>query len=222
MKKILLVVMCIFTFSNSTPLTISPVEIPDEFSGIYKATNYVLVYNGVTYTYNESELEGTYMLVGKDGTYSSTALINGVMATTFGYITSYTSTSVTTTNILDGSSKTESYQLSNDILTMSSSDLTSSYTLSAKKVIQVDMQSSTNVNITTTYLDSLPSGWTLSGTNSSISDLKIFDNVQVIWIYNNKEWNAYSPNLSMSQNIQNSNIDIITTIPQNSGVWIYK
>lgn len=222
MFKVFIFLTSIIMFLNSAPITVSPVKVPDELTGLYKATSFVLRYNGTNYIYNEYDLEGTYMMLGKDGTYSSTALINGTMATTFGYITNYTSSSVTYTNILDGTSITESYQFSNNILTMSSSGLNTSYTMTAKKVLQVATQPSNNSNITMTYLNSLSSGWTLIGTQSSITDLTVFNNVQIIWIHHNGIWSAYSSIASINQNILNANIPIISAIPENNGIWILK
>jgi len=91
------------------------------------------------------------------------------------------------------------------------------------EVIQILNNKSDNINsITTNIIESMQSGWTLSGTNSSITDMSIFDNTSIIWIYKNNSWSAYSSNETIIQNIKNANISLINSIPANSGIWIYK
>ena len=77
-------------------------------------------------------------------------------------------------------------------------------------------------NISSTMIDTLPANWTLIGTASDITDMSVFDNAKIIWIYTNGKWKAYSPNDTTKNTIQNASIDMITTIPANSGIWVFK
>jgi len=78
----------------------------------------------------------------------------------------------------------------------------------------------------TTYMEisNLSTGWNLIGTKSGLSDLSIFSSANTVWIYNNStsSWSAYSPNSTTMSAINKSNIDVISTIPANSGIWVYK
>ena len=79
--------------------------------------------------------------------------------------------------------------------------------------------------ITQIDIDNLSSGWNLVGTILPITDLSIFANSKIIWIYNNdtSSWSAYSP-ITQTMGVINSasKISAITTIPANSGVWVLK
>lgn len=81
----------------------------------------------------------------------------------------------------------------------------------------------TEINtITASSVDAMQSGWTLSGTANEITDMNIFNNASLIWIYNNGSWSAYSSNTTMIQKIQDANIPLVNSIPANSGIWVNK
>lgn len=85
------------------------------------------------------------------------------------------------------------------------------------------INSKSNLNsMTASKVDSMQSGWTLSGTANEITDMSIFNNASIVWVYNNSSWSAYSSNTTMQQKIQNANIPLINSIPDNSGIWIKK
>ncbi len=74
-------------------------------------------------------------------------------------------------------------------------------------------------------LTSLTSGWTLLGTPIEITDLSVFDNVNLVWIYDKDSttpWSAYSSNQTTKQAIEDTNIPLINSIPANSGIWVNK
>ena len=79
--------------------------------------------------------------------------------------------------------------------------------------------------ITTSSLDALRDGWTLTSSAFDINDLSLFDNVAIIWIFNSstQKWGAYSSNAEVMSSVEASNaIEIITSIPAGSGIWIKK
>lgn len=72
------------------------------------------------------------------------------------------------------------------------------------------------------FVDALPlSDWSLVGTGKEINDMSIFDNAYIVWIFNNGEWNVYSPIELLKEKIDD-NFTTITKIPANSGIWILK
>jgi predicted outer membrane repeat protein len=75
-------------------------------------------------------------------------------------------------------------------------------------------------------ISQLTTGWTLTGTPMEITDLSIFDSAKLIWIYDKDSttpWSAYSHDTNTMSNISDSSdIGTITTIPANSGIWVYK
>jgi len=64
--------------------------------------------------------------------------------------------------------------------------------------------------------------WYLSGTTAQITDLSIFDNVQIIFIYQDNKFKAYAPDITTRQTLQDKGYEILTYIPANSGIWIKK
>ena len=72
-------------------------------------------------------------------------------------------------------------------------------------------------------LSKLSKGWNLIGTITPIDNLSIFNNAKIIWVYdsNNKSWSAYSSNSETMNAINNAGINAITSIPANSGIWVF-
>ena len=81
---------------------------------------------------------------------------------------------------------------------------------------------STTENITTEYINNLDTGWTLTGTAKNITDLTVFESAKTVWIYSNGSWSAYSSNQTTQQAIKDANINILTSISANSGIWVLK
>jgi hypothetical protein len=82
-----------------------------------------------------------------------------------------------------------------------------------------------DIELTAKRISLLTKGWSLIGTEFEIIDLSIFDDVTMIWIYNNStlKWGAYSSNSSIKEKIKNdTDIELITRIPTKSGIWIQK
>jgi len=77
-------------------------------------------------------------------------------------------------------------------------------------------------NITTEYINNLDTGWTLTGTAKNITDLTVFESAKTVWIYSNGLWSAYSSNQTTQQAIKDANINILTSISTNSGIWVLK
>ena len=79
----------------------------------------------------------------------------------------------------------------------------------------------TSPMITKAYLSSLSSGWHLLGATSDIVDMSLFDDMDIVWSYDNsdKKWNAYSMDTSK---ITNAGYGIIYSISKGSGFWVYK
>lgn len=72
-------------------------------------------------------------------------------------------------------------------------------------------------------INELAIGWSLISTNTVLSDLTIFNDVKVIWIYVSGAWYGWSPDLEILEQIQSSeNHQVIESIPAKSGIWILK
>lgn len=85
--------------------------------------------------------------------------------------------------------------------------------------------SKTDVDLAPSKISSLGSGWTLTSTPFEITDLSVFDAVSAVWVYNNSTatWSAYSSNATTRQKIIDSpTVNLLTTIPAGSGVWVQK
>lgn len=67
-------------------------------------------------------------------------------------------------------------------------------------------------------IKSLPSGWSLIGTSYEISDLSIFDEVKIVWYWDNG-WKAYSSVYDLSMHI---NVNSLGKIDTNKGFWVFK
>jgi len=64
--------------------------------------------------------------------------------------------------------------------------------------------------------------WYLSGTTSAITDMSVFDDVQLLFIYKDGEYQAYSKDQDTLSTLQEHNYKIINSIPAKSGIWIKK
>ena len=81
------------------------------------------------------------------------------------------------------------------------------------------------IEVTPSSIETLDTGWTLSSTPFEITDLSVFDSVNLVWIYNSvtNSWSAYSSDAdTMSAINASSSIGTITTIPAGSGIWVLK
>jgi len=85
------------------------------------------------------------------------------------------------------------------------------------------LKSSSGNTITASDINALQSGWNLIGTITPIDNLSIFNNAKIIWVYdsNSKSWSAYSSNTETMKAINNTGINAITSIPANSGIWVF-
>ncbi|MDD2905079.1 MAG: hypothetical protein PHC74_02175, partial [Sulfurimonas sp.] len=82
-----------------------------------------------------------------------------------------------------------------------------------------------NMELTPSNIASLSTGWTLISTPFAITDLSVFDSAAIVWVYNNtaSSWSAYSSNAAMRQKIiDNASVNLLTTVPAGSGVWVQK
>lgn len=64
--------------------------------------------------------------------------------------------------------------------------------------------------------------WYLTGTTSAITDLSIFNDMEILFIYQDGIFKAYSPTLSTREILQKKGYEIFNSIPANSGIWIKK
>lgn len=76
--------------------------------------------------------------------------------------------------------------------------------------------------LTKEMIDNYPTGWSLVGSSEAVEDLSLFDDVSLVWKWNNGTWEAYSNNPYTKTLIENSNFSEIQTIEPNSGFWIKK
>lgn len=74
-------------------------------------------------------------------------------------------------------------------------------------------------------INSLPSGWSLVGSGCAITNLDMFDNIGIVWYWDNIEqkWLAYSHNITTKTAIENlENVQLLNKIDSKKGFWIYK
>jgi hypothetical protein len=74
---------------------------------------------------------------------------------------------------------------------------------------------------TSEKVENLSSGWTLNGTANKISDLTVFDSANIVWIFENGVWKAWSSDSAMKTKIENG-AELLNEIPKDSGFWIQK
>jgi hypothetical protein len=75
---------------------------------------------------------------------------------------------------------------------------------------------------TKSFVDSLGTGWSLSGTCENITDLSIFADVKTVWSWNGSSWSIYSPIDTVKELIKKYSISQLTGISAKSGFWINK
>jgi len=63
------------------------------------------------------------------------------------------------------------------------------------------------------HIESLPSGWSLAGTSTSVADLSIFNSAKIIWFYKSNKWYQYEPSKGTQLNMSIKSYD---------GFWVYK
>ena len=72
-------------------------------------------------------------------------------------------------------------------------------------------------------INELTLGWSLISTSSAITELTMFSDVKVIWIYVDGAWQGWSSDQTILQQIElDENYNVITSIPNNSGIWVLK
>jgi hypothetical protein len=72
-------------------------------------------------------------------------------------------------------------------------------------------------------VENLSNGWFFKGTGKEITNLKIFDSVKIVWIFEDGVWKAWSSVSSLKSAIEvDSEIELLNTIPKDSGFWILK
>jgi len=83
------------------------------------------------------------------------------------------------------------------------------------------VESSRKAVLDKTFIDSLPLGWHLVGTSEAIIDMSIFDNVDMVWMFEDGEWKWYTTNEFYGP-ILEAMYPKIRAIKPLSGVWVYK
>ena len=106
--------------------------------------------------------------------------------------------------------------VSKDDLNASVADAISNGLTQGKQYVQdnlseFDLVSKPTIEVSPTTLSSLDTGWTLASTPFEITDLSVFDSVNLVWIFNSAtaSWSAYS-----------SDADTMAAI--NSADYVYK
>ena len=80
-----------------------------------------------------------------------------------------------------------------------------------------------NVALTSAKISALTSGWNLVSTPFAISDMSLFDSATIVWVNSDDKWSAYSSDDTVKQKIVDSpNVDLLTSIPAGSGIWVQK
>lgn len=74
--------------------------------------------------------------------------------------------------------------------------------------------------LTSSYINSLGSGWHLLGTSVEISDLSIFDNAKAVWQHGKDGWSAYSSKNSINGKLNRDLYPNIEKIRAGNGFWV--
>ena len=88
--------------------------------------------------------------------------------------------------------------------------------------LKTAIESSTKAVLDKTYIDSLALGWHLIGTSDAILDMSIFENVDIVWVYNDGEWKWYTEKDEYLPLLKKSGFTKLSSIKPLSGVWVYK
>jgi len=78
------------------------------------------------------------------------------------------------------------------------------------------------IKVTKKVLDQLDKGWSLLGTLSEITDISMFAEFKIIWIFADGEFKGYSPSPTIRRKIKGAHFGIFSTVPKNAGIWLYK
>jgi len=74
-----------------------------------------------------------------------------------------------------------------------------------------------------TYMSELSTGWTLIGTSFDINSTDLFSETNIVWAYKDGSWFGYSPESDIQNQLEEINdVQSITNIPANSGIWVRK
>jgi hypothetical protein len=71
------------------------------------------------------------------------------------------------------------------------------------------------------FVDRLPIGWHIVGTDSKVEDFSIFSEVEIVWSYKGTEWSAFSHRGEMATKISNeASVKNLLSIPEHQGFWL--
>lgn len=109
--------------------------------------------------------------------------------------------------------------------TASSTEATTTGIETGKEIVIAD-PGSFGINVVTplssTDMDNLPIGWSMVSIPSEITDMSVFDTLNVVWFYQDNTWYAYSSNVTTASALTAAGIVTITTLPANSAIWVEK
>ncbi len=71
------------------------------------------------------------------------------------------------------------------------------------------------------FLEDIHTGWNFVGTQRVITDLSVFNEVEIVWCYIDAQWKGYSANDSYLKELREQD-KIFLSVPRNSGLWVYK
>lgn len=70
-------------------------------------------------------------------------------------------------------------------------------------------------------IEELQNGWNIIAASEPIYDFSIFDTAQIIWVNIDGIWLGYAANGTYRDELSNKGV-LLSEIPQNSAIWIYK
>jgi hypothetical protein len=65
-------------------------------------------------------------------------------------------------------------------------------------------------------------GWHLMGASANIDDMSIFDDIEMVWVFEDNAWKIYSKDDVIKKMAELNSMDIVKNIHEKSGFWIYK
>jgi len=69
-------------------------------------------------------------------------------------------------------------------------------------------------------ITNLSNGWNMVAIPTTITDMSLFDDAQIVWLLADGNWSAYSSDTDTTSSLKEAGISIITTLSANSAVWV--
>jgi hypothetical protein len=189
-------------------------------------------YNLITKTQSDSLVSLSQTAAYNDGVTTGKAYVQDNL-TEFNLVTKTASdtaiASATTTGITTGEANVKANPSTFGLITLADKDSAVSSALEQGKQLVLSNPSSFGLELkeplTKAKIDALSTGWHNISSPSEITDLSIFDNASIVWIFNStsNSWEAYSSNSTYKTQIENdTDTKLATKVNAGVGIWVLK